>query len=210
MIGVLGGTFDPVHFGHLRAALECLEALGLHEVRFIPLKTAVHRPPPLASAAQRLEMLELALAGERRFILDRRELERAGPSYTWETLVSLRAEIGGSCPLCLLIGSDAYAGFLDWHRPLEILGLAHLVVMRRPGQTESFDPRLERLAQERGCTDPARLAGSPAGLILFQSITPLGISATQIRALIARGLSPRYLLPDPVLGYIERAGIYRP
>ncbi len=209
MIGVLGGTFDPVHVGHLRAALECCEALHLDQVRWLPLKTAVHRPPPLASPRQRVAMLEAALIGEPRFILDQRELGRPGPSYTYDTLFSLRAEIGEGRPLCLLMGSDAYAGFLGWYRPFEILELAHLIVMHRPGYALPTDAPLAELYRERGCQDPQQLMARPGGLILLQPITPLGISATQIRTLIAAGSSPRYLLPDAVLAYIEREQLYR-
>ncbi|MGQ9660249.1 MAG: nicotinate-nucleotide adenylyltransferase [Thermochromatium sp.] len=210
MIGILGGTFDPVHFGHLRLALDCLQTLALAQVRFIPLRIAVHRPPPQASAEQRLAMLEVALADEPRFVLDRRELYRDGPSYTLDTLRSLRDDLGPECPLCLLLGADAYAGFLDWHRPLEILDLAHLVVMRRPGHDPVTSPALQRLYLERGCEEPHRLATRAGGYILLQTLTQLDISATRIRALIAQGHSPRYLLPDPVLDYIEHERLYVP
>ncbi|QIK38008.1 nicotinate-nucleotide adenylyltransferase [Caldichromatium japonicum] len=210
MIGIFGGTFDPIHHGHLRAALECLEQLRLDQIRFIPLKTAVHRPPPVASPRQRAAMLEAALAGEPRFILDLREFKRSGPSYTYDTLASLRAEIGGSRPLCLLLGSDAYAGFLSWYRPLEILRLAHLVVMHRPGYPPLTDTALADLYRERACQDSRELALHPSGSILLYAMTPLAISSTQIRALIAAGLSPRYLLPDTVLGYINNERLYLP
>ena len=208
MIGLLGGTFDPIHFGHLRAALDCLQGLDLEQVRFIPLRIAVHRPQPLATTEQRLAMLEAALADEPPFVLDRRELHRDGPSYTLDTLRSLRAEFGGERPLCLLIGADAYGGFLDWHRPLEILELAHLVVMRRPGHDPVASPALRQLYLERVCEEPRCLAERPGGRILFQTLTQLDISSTRIRELIALGRRPRYLLPDTVLAYIERERLY--
>jgi nicotinate-nucleotide adenylyltransferase len=208
MIGLLGGTFDPIHFGHLRAALDCLQALELDQVRFIPLRIAVHRPPPLATTGQRLAMLEAALADEPRFELDRRELHRDGPSYTLDTLRSLRAEFGAERPLCLLIGADAYGGFLDWHRPLEILELTHLVVMRRPGHDPVASPALRQLYLERACEDAHCLAERPGGRILFQTLTQLDISSTRIRELITFGRRPRYLLPDAVLAYIEHERLY--
>jgi nicotinate-nucleotide adenylyltransferase len=210
MIGVFGGTFDPIHFGHLRAALDCLQALALDQVRFIPLRVAVHRPPPLASTEQRLAMLEAALADAPGFVLDRRELHRDAPSYTLHTLRSLRDEFGPERPLCLLIGADAYAGFLDWHRPLEILELAHLVVMRRPGHDPVAGPALRQLYLERVCEEPRCLATRAGGRILFQTLTQLDISSTRIRELIAQERSPRYLLPDAVLDYIERERLYAP
>jgi nicotinate-nucleotide adenylyltransferase len=208
MIGLLGGTFDPIHFGHLRAALDCLQGLTLDQVRFIPLRIAVHRPQPLATTVQRLAMLEAAIADEPRFVLDQRELHRDGPSYTLDTLCSLRAEFGIARPLCLLIGADAYAGFLDWYRPLEILELAHLVVMRRPGHDPVASPALRQLYLERACEAPRCLAERAGGRILFQTLTQLDISSTRIRELIALGRRPRYLLPDAVLAYIERERLY--
>ncbi|MTW20752.1 nicotinate-nucleotide adenylyltransferase [Allochromatium palmeri] len=208
MIGLLGGTFDPIHYGHLRAALDCLQALALDQVRFIPLRIAVHRPQPQASTEQRLAMLEAALADAPGFVLDRRELHRDGPSYTLDTLRSLRAEFGTERPLCLLVGADAYGGFLDWHRPLEILELAHLVVMRRPGHDPVASPALRQLYLERVCENARCLAERPGGRILFQTLTQLDISSTRLRELIALGRRPRYLLPDAVLDYIERERLY--
>ncbi len=122
MIGILGGTFDPIHFGHLRPALDCLQGLGLAEVRFIPLNVAVHRPQPLAAPAMRLAMLEAAVRGQPGFVVDTRELERPGGSFSYDTLVSVRAEVGAEIPLCLLVGGDAFAGFLSWHRPWRFSG----------------------------------------------------------------------------------------
>lgn len=209
MIGILGGTFDPVHFGHLRSALDCLQALGLDEVRLIPLNVAVHRPQPLATAALRLAMLTAAVGDQPGFVVDTRELERPGGSFSHTTLVSLRAELGADMPLCLLIGADAFANFLTWHRALEILELAHLVVMRRPGQSTIADPALRALSLQHAGAGPASLAACPSGCILPLDVTQIAISSTQIRQLIARGFSPRYLLPDATLALIEREGVYR-
>ncbi len=142
MIGVLGGTFDPVHFGHLRPALEVRQALGLEELRLIPLRQAVHRSQPQASPEQRLAMLRLAVQGQgaEGLRIDDRELRRADESYTHDTLVDLRAELGPAVGLCLLVGADAFRGFLSWHRPDDILSLAHLIVMRRPGMPDEGGP----------------------------------------------------------------------
>jgi nicotinate-nucleotide adenylyltransferase len=213
MIGVLGGTFDPVHFGHLRAALEVCQNLGLREVRLIPLRQAVHRHQPQASSAQRLAMLKLAVADEPGLSIDDRELRRSGASFTYETLVGLRSELGDEEGICLLLGEDAFAGFLSWHRPDEILGLAHLVVMRRPGHTR-FDADasladLRTWAGPRLCSSSSQLAEVPFGCIWFQDVTALAISATDIRRLVAVGLSPRYLLPDAVITFIRGEHLYR-
>jgi nicotinate-nucleotide adenylyltransferase len=209
MIGVLGGTFDPVHFGHLRPALDCLQSLGLDEVRFIPLKVAVHRAQPRAPAELRLAMVQAAVAAASGLEADGRELARDGASYSYDTLHSVRREIGPTEPMCLLVGADAFNGFLSWHRPADILSLAHLVVMQRPGSPDPEDPVLCDLVAERGCDDAAELHRLPGGRILHKRVTQLGVSSSQIRALIADGRSARYLLPDPVLEIIERDGLYR-
>jgi nicotinate-nucleotide adenylyltransferase len=215
MIGVYGGTFDPVHIGHLRPALDCVEALGLTELRLVPLRQAVHRPQPEAPADLRLAMLACAVAGEPRLVVDPRELERPGGSYSLHTLQSLRAEIGPAPPLCLLMGSDAFAGFLDWHRPRDILESAHLVVMRRPalapaeGPIDALPQALRRLYGERAAEDVHDLAAAPAGRILMHEVTQLDIASTRVRRLIRAGRSVRYLVPDAVLAIIEREGLYR-
>jgi nicotinate-nucleotide adenylyltransferase len=202
MIGILGGTFDPIHIGHLRTGLDVCEALGLDELRLIPLRDPPHRNRPRSSPEQRLAMLRAAVAGEPRFRVDDRELRRDGKSYTLHTLQSLRLELGER-PLCLLLGGDAFSGFPDWHRPEAILGLCHLVVMRRPGEAPPD------LYPQRVTSDPARLRGTPGGHLLFQEVTQLAISATAIRERVAAGLSARFLVPDRVLEIIEGAGLYR-
>ena len=209
MIGILGGTFDPIHYGHLRPALEVMEALGLAQVRFIPLREAPHRDQPLASAEQRLTMVKAAIANQAGFMADDRELRRQGKSYTYDTLGALREDLGPAAPVCLLVGSDAFAGFPTWHRPADILGLAHLVVMERPASERSRDPQLNRWIAERAATRVETLRTAPGGHIYFQPVTQLDISATAIRAALAQGLSPRFLLPDAVLELIGNEGLYR-
>jgi len=210
MIGVFGGTFDPIHFGHLRPALDVVQSLGLAELRLLPLKVAVHRPQPLASAALRLQMTRLAVNGQPGFVVDDRELTRDGPSYTVDTLASLREEVGADAPLCLLIGGDAFAGFLDWHRPRAILGLAHLVVMQRPGAPTVRDQALRDEIGRRRVDDSGALRQAPAGRIYFQTVTQLDISSTRIRRMFAAGQSPRFLLPDAVLELLDREQCYGP
>lgn len=209
MIGILGGTFDPIHLGHLRPALEVQEALGLEQLRFVPLYQAVHRGSPHAAGEERFAMVQAAIAGQRAFVADRRELERCGSSYTVDTLASLREEFGVDLPLCLLLGSDAFRGFLSWHRPLEILELAHLVVMTRPNVEQPWSPEIRALRRARQVAGAAALSQTSAGRIYCHEVTQLGISATAIRGLIAAGRSPRFLLPDAVIEIIERQGLYR-
>lgn len=208
MIGLFGGTFDPVHSGHLRAALDVVQHLRLTELRLLPLAAAVHRRQPIASPGQRMAMLEAAIQGEPCLVADDRELKRGGPSYTVDTLESFRDELGAQQPICLLVGADAFAAFGDWHRPLDILGLAHLVVMQRPGALTARDPWIRAQVDQRVVREPDGLRSQPAGRIYFATVTQLDISATRIRRLITNGESPRYLLPDSVLQLALQDGCY--
>ena len=204
MIGILGGTFDPIHYGHLRPAQEAMQQLALAELRFIPAATPPHRSPPVASSAQRLAMLELAIHGLPGLRSDERELKRAGPSYTVDTLESLRAELNDA-PLCLLIGADQFRSFETWHRWQEIRDLAHLVILNRPGPAPGALPAW---ARARECTDFRALHAAPGGRLAFLGVSPQDISATRIRAALARGETVLGLLPEAVLEYIKTNRIY--
>ncbi|HHH13861.1 MAG TPA: nicotinate-nucleotide adenylyltransferase [Thiolapillus brandeum] len=203
MIGIFGGTFDPVHLGHLRTALDVYEALGLAELRLVPLGRAVHRLQPRLPAALRLEMLEAAVANQPGFVVDRREIDSDEPSYTVHTLESLRRELGDEVPLCLLLGRDAFAAFHTWREPERILRLAHLVVMERPGEALYLETPLEALVEGRITAMREELVRAPAGRILFQPVTQLDISATDIRARLDAGRSVRWLVPEAVLPLLE-------
>lgn len=206
-IGVLGGTFDPIHHGHLRPALELLEALGLAELRLIPCRIPAHRGTPGASAGQRAAMVELAIAGQPGFVLDRRELEREGPSYMVDTLGSLRREFPDN-PLCLILGQDAFAALDTWHRWREIPTLAHLLVLARPGFDVEASAPVASLLETHRLRDATALGDSPAGGILFHPVSQLAISATAIRENLGAGRSVRYLLPEPVRQFIHNQGLY--
>lgn len=209
MIGIYGGTFDPVHYGHLRTALEVKEALGLEELRFLPCGLPPHRRPPDAPAEMRLKMLELALRDAvPGFRIDTRELQREGPSYMVDTLISIREEVGAT-PLCLILGLDAFCGLPSWHRWRELFDLAHLIVMRRPDAEEfAADATLAGLMQGRRVEAVEALRPKPAGFVHFLEVTQLAIAATQIRQLIRAGHDPRYLLPDAVLEFIREQALY--
>lgn len=209
MIGIFGGTFDPIHHGHLRVALDVLEALQLAQVRFLPLQQAVHREQPQADAPLRLAMLQAALAAEPRFVADDRELRRGGASFTVDTLRSLRQELGEQVPLCLLLGSDAFNGFGSWREPETILTLAHLIIMQRPGCQLPTDPALQQWVSRHGSDQITAFQQAPAGRIRFQPVTQLDITATDIRHRIAQGRSARYLTPDPVLALLADSAAYR-
>lgn len=210
MIGIFGGTFDPVHFGHLRPALDVKQALGLDQMRMIPAFHPPHREQPVANPGQRLTMLRAAVGGEPDLQVDNREMRREGESFMVDTLVSLRAELGDE-PLCLVLGADAFLQLDRWHRWRDIPELAHIVVTHRPGwqlDMREANPELQELWRERQVTDSAQLGAHPAGNIILQAVTPLEISATQIRALVAAGKNPRYLLPDAVWNLIRSQGLY--
>ncbi|MCL6689418.1 nicotinate-nucleotide adenylyltransferase [Pseudomonas sp. R3.Fl] len=207
-IGLFGGTFDPVHIGHLRSALETAELLGLDELRLLPAARPPHRETPQVSAQQRLAMVELAVAGVAPLTVDARELARDKPSYTIDTLESLRAELGSEAQLFLMVGWDAFCGLPTWHRWDELLQHCHVLVLQRPDADVEAPEALRDLLAARSMADPNALAG-PAGQVTFIWQTPLAVSATQIRALLAQGRSPRFLVPDAVLNYIEAHGLYR-
>lgn len=207
-VGLLGGTFDPIHFGHLRSAVEVRECLALDELRLIPNATPPHRDRPGASAQQRLEMVCLATAADASLLVDDCELQRDRPSYTVETLESLRAELGVEATLFLIVGWDAFSGLPSWHRWEEILQLASLVVLQRPEQDQELPEVLKDLLAARSVGDASGMQAT-RGEILCLAQTPLAISATHIRSLIQAGRSPRFLLPDSVLGYIETKGLYQ-
>ena len=208
MIGILGGTFDPVHFGHLRPALEVQEALALDEIRLVPCHIPPHRGQPHASAAQRVAMLEAAVRTQPAFRIDTRELQRHGPSYTFDTLVSLREELGDA-GLCLLMGMDAFTGLTTWHRWEELIELCHLVVMTRPGADIPASGELAGFIRRHRAPEAAQLRGTPAGRLLFQPVTALAISASRLRALLAEGLNPAFLMPEAVIEIIDQEGLYR-
>jgi len=204
-IGIFGGTFDPVHLGHLRPALEILDALSLDHVRFIPTGCPPHRRMPVAPAALRLAMLKAAVAGEPRFVVDERELPRSTPCYTVDTLTELRREFPDDA-LWLIVGMDAFLGFPSWHEWLRLFELAHIVVAHRPGWTFKGDGALAEVlaTQHTGLPPRDRLAGK----VVMQAVTQLEISATQVRDCVAEGRDPRYLVPDAVRDILIESNCY--
>lgn len=197
-LAILGGTFDPVHLGHLRVAWEAASAIDA-DLKLVPASVPPHRPQPVASAGERVAMLEAALAGQSRIGLDLRELARSGPSYTIDTLVELREEIGAQRPLVLLVGADAWAGLPGWHRWRELFAQAHVGVLARGGVAVAEPDELAREVTARRTTDVADIAAAPAGRVIEIGVTALAISATRIRALLAAGEDPRWLVPDALL-----------
>jgi len=212
-IGILGGTFDPIHYGHLRLAEEMLELANLSQIRFIPAGTPPHRDEPQVSAQHRSAMLRLAIADQPAFVLDAREVGRSGKCYTVDTLRELRAELGALQPLCLLMGGDAFLQLNTWHEWERLFELAHIVVGYRPGFTpgeriHTAAPELQSHYRQRLCAAQV-LSQKPAGGIAELAIPKLEISATLIRTRVAENRSIRYLLPNPVAGYIHQHQLYK-
>jgi len=211
LFGVFGGTFDPVHFGHLRLAEEARAQLGLAGVLWVPAGQPWHRAPPGVAPQHRLAMLQLAVADNPAFLVDAGEIEEMTPGYTVPMLERLRVERGSDVSLVLLLGADAFAGLSTWHRWQALFDLAHLAIAHRPGYPIEADALPAELAAEytrRHIDDPQALTESPAGKVISFAMTQLAISATRIRSLLASGESPRYLLPDAVIDYIESRRLY--
>jgi nicotinate-nucleotide adenylyltransferase len=210
-IGILGGTFDPVHFGHLRLAEEACEKLGLTGVLWSPAGQTAHSDQPQAEAHHRVAMVELAIADNDSFSLDTAEAESSDPSYTVPMLERMREEYGDT-PLVLLMGAGAFLGLPSWHRWEEVFKLAHIAVFTRPGhelELDAMSPLLGKQFSKRATVDPQQLQEVPSGFVLLSLLTPLDISATKIRTQLAHGGSPRYLLPGAVLDYIQTNSLYR-
>jgi len=207
LIGIFGGTFDPVHNGHLRVALDVLELGGLDALYLMPCHVPPHRATPMVDSAQRLQLLRLAVRGEPRMRVDARELDRDGPSYTLDTLTSLRADYPRA-HLCLLLGTDSFRSLPGWDRWRQLTDHAHIVVMQRPETEDGPDAVLDDWLQGRETRDWGRLRHQQAGCVLYQPVTQLAISATDIRARLAAGRSARFLMPDAVWDHVQKHALY--
>lgn len=213
-IGILGGTFDPIHFAHLRLALEAREQLGLDHVRFIPSARPPHRDTPQTSPEHRLAMVQLAIADQSGFVADPIELHRTQQSYTIDTLTSLRAQFGPDRSLCLLMGADAFVLLETWKRWRNLFDYAHIAVAHRPGFPPQDWPQkmgedLREAFDVRQTNDASTIALKAHGSVFPIAITQMDISASRVRTMFAQHQSPRYLIPESVLGYIERNQLYR-
>lgn len=214
VLGLLGGTFDPVHYGHLDLATEVADGLDLAEVRLVPAGDPPHRGTPGAGPDDRVAMLRLALADYPRLALDTREVARRGKSYTVLTLEELRREAPARA-IALIVGADAFLGLPTWHRWHELFDLAHIVVVARPGieLAGALAPPLAAQWEKRFTSDAAALRRRPAGAIVQQPIRPRPISASAIRAALAQGdagvNAVAGLLPPAVLAYIRAHHLYR-
>jgi nicotinate-nucleotide adenylyltransferase len=205
---VMGGTFDPIHHGHLRTALEIQQWLGVDRVYLMPAKRPVHREAPGCSAKDRLAMVQCAVADEAALGCDPREIESDEASYTVLTLERLRAQLGPTTPIVISMGMDAFMGLDQWYRYQELLTLANIVVVARPGYECTPNAAIQALIDRHQASDVRLMTTRPHGVLMIQELTPLDVSATQIRTQLGTGVSPRYLLPDVVLNYIYDNALY--
>jgi nicotinate-nucleotide adenylyltransferase len=211
-VGILGGTFNPIHFGHLRMAQELADALNLDTVRFIPAANPPHKDTPDISAEHRAAMVKLAIANNDSFVFDDRELHRAGASYTLDTLLSLREELGEKTSITLFMGSDAFTKFDTWHRWQEIINLCHIALVQRPQlrvHEHKLSKTLETFLHNHYSENGDDLHHQASGLVTMRQITALDISSTAIRHALQHGDSVRYLIPDSVIDYIQQYNLYR-
>lgn len=206
-IGIFGGTFDPIHYGHLRTAFELLQALRLSEIRFMPAGDPPHRDITIASPELRLQMVKAAIGQQPGFNVDDREMRRNGPSYTVDTLQELRNEMPDRS-ICLIVGMDAFLGLPKWHRWRDILSLAHLIVAHRPGWRAPTMGPLGEMLVDGGTGRVDDLHETRAGRIFIHAVTQLEISSTEVRNLVASGRDPRYLMPDAVRDIIQQSSCY--
>ena len=208
LVGVFGGTFNPVHYGHLRSALELVERLQLEQLRLMPSASPPHRDAPECSAERRAAMVELAVSGEPRLVCDAREMQRPGKSYTIDSLIELRGELGAQRGLCMVLGCDAVQDIATWHRWQELLDWAHIVIIARPGWQLPRAGELAQWLKTHQLESPELLRQRPCGGIVIEELRPLAISSTEIRDLLASGRSVRYLMPQSVLDYIQTHTLY--
>ncbi|MHB0776986.1 nicotinate-nucleotide adenylyltransferase [Halomonas sp. WWR20] len=209
-IAMLGGTFDPVHLGHLRSAVELGEALALDRVHMVPAHVPPHREAPGGSSDERLAMLEAGIGDTPGLIADGREIRREGPSYSVDTLALLRDEMGEHCRLVMALGHDAFLQLHRWHEPERLFELANMVVIERPGHAAHLSPALAELIDGREVDSVSALMCQPAGRLLRLRLpSRMAISATEIRQRLQRGASVRYLLPEAVERYIVERKLYR-
>lgn len=207
VVGIFGGMFDPIHYGHLRTAYELQNKLSLDEVRFVPCANPPHRRTAAVDAALRTRMVAAAIRGQSGFVVDDRESKRSGPSYTVDTLEDLRAALPDGS-LCLILGMDAFLGLPQWHEWLRLLDLAHIVVVERPGWHTPEAGELGDLVERHSAADAADLRRERHGRILVAQVTQLEISSTGLRSAIRAGLEPRYLVPDAALNLIAETECY--
>lgn len=214
MIGIFGGSFDPPHFGHIKSALALLEFFPFEQVSFVPCQLSPHKNIVHAGAEHRVRMLKLICKGVSELKVDTRELNRPPPSYTIDTLIELRKELGEQVPLVLILGADAYLNFCQWRQYEEILSNCHLMVLQRPGYELSVIEQMPEHKCEKEflgqylTEDIKNLQTRPAGQIYINELEKINISSSEIREMIAAGEQPKYVIPGVIWNYINRNKLY--
>jgi len=211
LVGIFGGTFNPIHFGHLRIAQELADALALDEVKFVPSANPPHKNNVMASAERRCAMVKMTIADNPLFSVDELELNRGGASYTIDTLISLRESLGKDSSLCLMMGSDAFIQLNTWNRWQELLDYAHIVLVQRPSANpqEALPSEVKALLRDHYTDQHADLNNENSGAIIMQQIAARDVSSTHIRHLLQHGESVRHLMPDVVVKYINQHQLYQ-
>ncbi|MDE8602387.1 nicotinate-nucleotide adenylyltransferase [Marinomonas sp. RSW2] len=208
-VAIMGGTFDPIHNGHLRTAVEVLDRYQYSELRLIPCFQPVHKGRPSVSPQQRLEMAKLAISSDSRLRVDSREMDREGPSYSVDTLRDIRSEIGPNKSLIMVLGMDSFLSLPTWQNWQKLIQYSHLLVVSRPGWEPDLISELSAFCENYRAASSHELQCAPSGRVWFETLTPLGISSSMIRALACKNESIAYLLPEPVQKYIEQHQLYR-
>ena len=208
MLGIFGGTFDPVHFGHIKLVLALLEHFDFEQIRFVPCRKPPHKRAICVDAKHRLHMLNMVTHANSKLKVDDRELRRSGPSYMVDTLKELREESGAACTLVLILGIDAFLNFCTWHKYDAILSICHIMLLRRPGYRLARQGCEHELFKRYGTDKIMAVYESPGGHIFLSNEEEIEISSTGIRRCIAKGKQPRYLLPGNVWDYIRRHDLY--
>lgn len=210
MLGIFGGSFDPPHFGHIKSALALLERYKFEHIRFVPCQLSPLKKSVHASSKHRWQMLNLVCDSHPHLIADDRELKRQAPSYTMDTVLELRKEIGDQQSMALIVGVDAFLSYCKWHRYEEILSLCHIILLQRPGYSMPKGSGCEREYYDKYSTDDInQLLTLPSGKILMSDLEQLDISSTMIRKTISDDEQPKYMLPGNVWNYILRNKLYK-
>ena len=208
VVAIMGGTYNPVHNGHLRVAVEVADLFSLDELKLVPCLQPVHKSRPTVSTLHRLNMLDLAIESDARLTIDNREVLRSKPSYTIDTLKELRVELGADASIVMIVGMDSFLSlnyWKDWHL---LTSYAHIFVVSRPGWNPTFSDELNNYYEKYRASSIAELQCAPSGSIWFETLAPLDISSSMIRALVASNRSIAYLLPNSVRKYIDTNKLY--
>lgn len=208
-VAIMGGTFDPIHNGHLRTAVDIVDRFHFTELRLVPCFMPVHKSHPSITASQRLDMVSLAVQQHPNLLVDKREIQRTGPSYSIDTLIELRNELGPEAAITMVVGMDSFLSLPKWHQWQRILNYAHILVVSRPGWHPEFGIELRDLLEKSRAQSAAELQSAPAGKIHMETLTALEISSSLIRSLCEQNKSIAYLLPESVQAYIDQHTLYQ-